>query len=235
MVFDLAMSRHSAGMHVHVLPMLDDNYSYVIEDGDRVMVVDPSEASPVIQLLKRLNRTLTHILITHHHADHTGGVDALCARYAAKIIDAHAGANPLPGIEAIETPGHCFPHTAYYLRAPGWLFSGDCLFGAGCGRLFGDSAVVMWASLGKLAALPDNTVVYFGHEYTLDNLAFAAAVEPENRAITERRARVSAALASGGFSTPSTIAEEKLTNPFLRAGDAETFAALRRKKNSFVA
>jgi hydroxyacylglutathione hydrolase len=222
-------------MKVHILPMLEDNYAYVVEYDDHTLVVDPSESAPVISYLEKLGRTLSNILITHHHGDHTGGVAALRARYAAAVIDPSSGPRPLDGVEAIDTPGHCFPHVAYYFPTQGWLFSGDCLFGAGCGRLAGDSAAIMWESLQKLAALPDETEVYFGHEYTRDNLAFAAAVEPENTAIVERRARVAKALKEGRFSVPSTIAEEKMTNPFLRAGDVEKFALLRRKKNAFVA
>lgn len=215
--------------------MLQDNYAYLIEDGQRVMIIDPSETNPVLDWLLKNGRTLSHILITHNHADHTGGVEALRKKFGAEVIGPESGPHPLNGVEAIDTPGHCFPHVAYYFPAQGWVFSGDCLFGAGCGRLSGDSAAAMWASLQKLAALPDETRVFFGHEYTLDNLAFAAFVEPGNPAIQARRQRVTAALDAGGFSTPSTMAEEKATNPFLRAGDVSVFAKRRNIKNSFVA
>ncbi len=222
-------------MTVHILPVLEDNYAYVVEYGDYVLAVDPSVAGPVIERLDQVGGKLSHIMITHYHGDHTGGVAELRARYGAAVIDPSSGPHPLAGVEAIETPGHCFPHAAFYFKEAGWLFSGDCLFGAGCGRLAGDAAEVMWRSLQKLAALPDATKVYFGHEYTLDNLAFAAAVEPANAAIAGRRARVAAALAAGGFSPPSTMAEEHATNPFLRAGDAAAFAKRRVMKNNFVA
>jgi hydroxyacylglutathione hydrolase len=222
-------------MKVHILRVLQDNYAYLVEYGDHTLVVDPSESAPIIACVEKLGCNITHILITHHHGDHTGGVAALRARYGAAVMDPSSGPRPLDGVEAIDTPGHCFPHVAYYVPKQKWLFSGDCLFGAGCGRLAGDSAAIMWASLQKLKALPDETEVYFGHEYTRDNLAFAASVEPENTAIVERRARVAKALNEGRFSVPSTITEEKMTNPFLRAGDVEKFALLRRKKNAFVA
>lgn len=223
----------SAMLRVHVIPVLEDNYAYLMCGHTEAVLVDPGEALPVERALDAAGLSLSHILITHRHHDHTGGLDALVRRYQPVVVAPEDASSPLPGVDMISTPGHAFPHIAYYVREPGWLFSGDSLFGAGCGRLAGDSAGVMWASLQKLAALPDETLVFFGHEYTLDNLAFAAAVEPDNPAIAARRARVAAALAAGGYSTPSTIAEEKATNPFLRAADLETFARLRTMKNTF--
>lgn len=233
-------------MNVHALPALSDNYIFIIESPQAVVVIDPAEAGPVMDWMREHRRVPSQVLITHYHADHTGGVEALRRTYGMPV----AGPSPAPfpveeirgnsfdladglNAEVIDTPGHAFPHVAYYFRAQGWLFSGDCLFGAGCGRLRGDAADVMWASLQKLAALPDETLVYFGHEYTLDNLAFAATVEPENPAIIDRRTRVEKALNAGGCSVPSTLAEEKATNPFLRAVNAETFAARRKKKDVF--
>lgn len=221
-------------MRVRVLPVLADNYSFLICDTSNAMLVDPCEAAPVIAALDENGLALSHIFITHHHHDHVGGMAALCKKFRPVVMTPEACVCPVPGVDMISTPGHSFPHVAYYFREQGWLFSGDCLFGAGCGRLAGDSAAVMWASLQKLAALPDETQVFFGHEYTLDNLAFAASVEPGNAEIRARRERVAAALAAGGFSAPSTLAEEKATNPFLRAGDLAEFATRRNMKDCFV-
>jgi hydroxyacylglutathione hydrolase len=233
-------------MKVHVLPALSDNYIFIVESPRALVVIDPAEAEPVMRWLREHEREPTHVLITHYHADHTGGVEALRRAYGVPVFG--PAPSPLPvdhlqegsveladGLvaEVIDTPGHAFPHVAYYFREQGWLFSGDCLFGAGCGRLRGDAAEIMWASLQILAALPDETRIYFGHEYTLDNLAFAATVEPDNPEIAERRARAEAALQGGGWSVPSTLAEEKQTNPFLRAGDVSIFANRRRSKDVF--
>ncbi|MGA1193678.1 MAG: hydroxyacylglutathione hydrolase [Kiritimatiellia bacterium] len=233
-------------MNVRVLKALSDNYIFIIEAPSAVVVIDPAETEPVMRWLRDHQREPTHVLITHYHADHTGGVEALRRAYGMPVYGPAPSPFPVEQVEegcidladeltveVIDTPGHAFPHAAYYFRERGWLFSGDCLFGAGCGRLRGDAAAVMWSSLQRLAALPDQTSIYFGHEYTLDNLAFAATVEPDNPAIPERRARVQDALRTAEFSVPSTLAEEKATNPFLRAGDMATFAARRRRKDVF--
>lgn len=248
-------------MKVHVIPCLSDNYAYLVEGGSGAVVVDPSEAGPVARAASALGLTITHILITHYHHDHTGGVGELKRRFGAEAIGpepAGMGVDRVgrPGehldlhgltVEVVDTPGHAFPHVAYHAGEEGWLFSGDCLFGAGCGRLAGNKAEVMWNSLQALAARPDETRVFFGHEYTLSNLSFAASVEPENPAIEIRRRHEEEILRRGGYSAPSTLAGEKQTNPFLRTGstairnrlgmitepDVKVFAALREAKNRF--
>lgn len=203
------------------------------------------------------------ILVTHHHADHQGGIAALVERWQPTVFapgsESITGCSqPLSGDERIEVlgesvdviavPGHTLGHLAYSL--PGALFCGDTLFGAGCGRLFEGSPAQMAASLNRLAALPDETLIYCAHEYTETNLRFARAVEPDNPAILERQARVAALRAAGQSSVPSTLAEEKASNPFLRcaepavieagvlhgaAGQApvEVFTAIRGWRNSF--
>jgi len=247
--------------NVMVIPLLRDNYGFVIREGENAVVIDPSESDPVISWLEEQGVVPSHILLTHYHHDHIGGVDSLRRRYKATVV----GPVPAPlavddiatpdkpiGIRStefrvIDTVGHAFPHVSYYDEKHKWLFSGDCLFGAGCGRLAGESASVMWKSIQSLSSLPDDTRLYFGHEYTLSNLEFALFVEPENPDIARRQREVSALLASGRFSAPSTLEEEKRTNPFLRvnsleirrslgiphASDVEVFAALRIAKNSF--
>lgn len=243
------------------IPVLEDNVAYVIIQGSSAVVVDPGDSNPIAAILVDHGLSLSHILITHYDYDHTGGVESLRSHVHTSVIGpattrvrldaiAHPGVDlNLDGltVQVIDTPGHAFPHVAYYLPVPGWLFSGDCLFGGGCGQLAGDVAPVMWASLQALNQLPASTRIFFGHEYTRSNLAFARSVEPENSFIGERIARVEACLRQGESTSPSTLAEERLTNPFLRTGsvdlryhlglshasDVEVFAALRRAKNLF--
>jgi hydroxyacylglutathione hydrolase len=247
--------------HIQIIPILEDNYAYVITRDGRALVIDPGEARPVAEYLAAHALSLSHILITHYDYDHIEGIEPLRATYRPLVIGPASPRVRLdviarPGIDlsiegfivrVIDTPGHACPHVAYYFPDQGWLFSGDCLFGGGCGRLAGDTAVTMWKSLQSLNELPADTQVFFGHEYTLANLAFARAVEPDNPDIRDRITHEEQVLATGGFSTPSTIREERLTNPFLRpqsatirntlglvgASDADVFAALRKAKNRF--
>jgi len=253
-------SRYNAAMRIVAVPCLRDNFAYlVIDDGGQCAVVDPGEAAPVETALARERAKLAAVWATHHHGDHVGGVAELTARHPG--IEVVIGA-----IDAARTPGHtrtvddgdeialgglrarCLHNPGHTLGAvtyvvEGCAFTGDTLFGAGCGRLFEGDAAMMHASLQKLAALPADTKVYFGHEYTAANLRFAAAVEPDNAAALAR------ARALTTPSTPSTIADERATNPFLRsaepaviaaaqhrgaAGDpVSVFAAIRRWKDSF--
>jgi hydroxyacylglutathione hydrolase len=197
--------------------------------------------------LKARGVELAGILLTHYDSDHTGGVTALRKATGCPVVGPEPAPWPIDSAvgggavfelsgfrcEAIDTPGHARPHRAYYLPDQGWLFSGDCLFGAGCGRVRNDDFEAMFASLMRLAALPPVTRVYFGHEYTLANLAFAASIEPENPEIPVRRARVAADRADGRPSPGNTLAVELATNPFLRAADAVAFARRRRAKDTF--
>jgi hydroxyacylglutathione hydrolase len=248
---------------VSFIPAFKDNYIWLLTLGKRAVVVDPGDAAPVLARLEADGLSLEGILITHHHADHQGGVTELAARWPVKV---HAPGNesitgcthPLVGGETIDVlgqpvkvlavPGHTLGHLAYYTE--GGLFCGDTLFGAGCGRLFEGTAEQMSASLDRIAALPDSTRVYCAHEYTEMNLRFALAVEPENTALRDRVARVASLRAAGVPSVPSTLGEEKESNPFLRcsepavvkaalqngstsSGRVPVFAAIRGWRNSF--
>jgi len=226
------------------VPCLKDNFAYLVIDGPRAAVVDPGEAPPVEAALAREGVALAAIWCTHHHADHVGGVGALADAHAGIEIVAHVhdrGRIPrvtrfvedgdevaLGAVRAqiIHNPGHTLGAISYYVRDAA-VFTGDTLFGAGCGRLFEGTAEMMYASLSRLAALPAATRVYFGHEYTAANLKFAAAAEPANAAVAAR----AAALASP--STPSTIGDELATNPFVRAKDAAEFGERRAWKDRF--
>ncbi|KXB32753.1 hydroxyacylglutathione hydrolase [Dechloromonas denitrificans] len=223
---------------ISLIPAFKDNYIWLLTQGQHAAVVDPGEAAPVIARLEAEGLTLESILITHHHADHQGGVGALAERWQPTVFapaaESITGCNhPLRGGERIEVlgqtvevmavPGHTLGHLAYY-AAPA-LFCGDTLFGAGCGRLFEGAPAQMAASLAMLAALPDETLVYCAHEYTEMNLRFALAVEPESPALQQRVAKVAALRAAGQSSVPATLGEEKATNPFLRCEEAAVVAA----------
>jgi hydroxyacylglutathione hydrolase len=216
-------------MDVTVIPALEDNYIYLLVAGHEAAVVDPAEAEPVLRELEQRRLKLTHILITHDHHDHVAGVPELQKKTGAQIItggDAFHAAGA--GFEILQTPGHTATHISFYSRDAGILFCGDTMFCAGCGRLFGLTPALMFNSLKKLAALPDDTKVYCGHEYTRDNLRFAASVEPENEDVARclRELRTP--------SVPSTIGLEKKTNPFVRSRSVEEFAERRRRKDVFA-
>jgi len=234
-----------ADFTVHQLPALKDNYIYLIEahHSPVLAAVDPAEPEPVAQACLKLGKPLTHILNTHHHWDHVGANLALKQQYACNIIGNLADADRIPGIDTrltpdsswqltatdgnhdghldvqiIDVPGHTLGHIAYLIDDA--LFCGDTLFGAGCGRLFEGSPSQMWHSLSRLAQLPDATLVYCAHEYTLSNLNFACAVDSDNAKLTTRLQRDSEARRQHQPTIPTTIGVEKTTNPFLRPADA---------------
>lgn len=210
-----------------------DNYIWlVINPGNaRTAIVDPGDAAPVLATLRELGLQPCAILATHHHSDHVGGIAELLEHFAVPVYGPAAEDIPDRGIglrdgdhirmdeldaefDILAIPGHTRGHIAYY--GHGAVFAGDTLFMAGCGRLFEGTARQMLSSLDRLCELPDSTLVYCGHEYTLANLRFACAVEPENPDLVERN-RASAALRAQGLPTvPATLAVEKQTNPFLR-------------------
>jgi hydroxyacylglutathione hydrolase len=208
-----------------------DNYVWTLRRGRNAAVVDPGEAPPVLEYLAREKLELVAILATHHHADHVGGIAELRKKYDAPVYGPRNEPIPtltnpvsegdevsIPGLgvsfSVLDIPGHTRAHIAYY--GAGALFCGDTLFACGCGRLFEGTAAQMYASLQKLFALPDDTRVYCGHEYTLANIGFAKAVEPDNAALRLRESRDRKLREAGRPTLPSTLGEEKATNPFLR-------------------
>lgn len=222
-----------AMIEVEAIPTLRDNYVWALHDGNHAVLVDPGESAPIVTWLSSRGLHLAAILVTHHHADHVGGIAGLLARHDAPVFGPTRGTAPsrsvadgdileLPGLDAsvtvISTPGHTLDHVCYV--GEGRLFCGDTLFSCGCGRLFEGSPAQMHTSLERLAALPGDTRVYCAHEYTLANIAFALEVEPDNAALRERR-REALALRKAGLPTlPVSLARERDCNPFLRCGEA---------------
>lgn len=229
------------------LPAFADNYLWLLHDGERAAVVDPGDAAVVEKLLDELGLELAAILVTHHHADHIGGVERLRPRLNGPVHGPSDERIPGPGgpvtthaegdvievlglaFEVIEVPGHTAGHIAYWQPGESLLFCGDTLFSAGCGRLFEGTPAMMSASLARLLALPGHTRVCCTHEYTLSNLAFAAAVEPDNGARIEHEAHCRALRAAGVPTLPSNLLLESRINPFLRCTEAAVVAAARRR------
>ena len=224
------------------LPAFKDNYIWLIinKKKHRAVAVDPGDPAPVFQYVKAQGLTLEALLITHHHWDHTGGIQAITKKWPMPVYG--PAKEPIPGVthplkegdritlwaphitfDILDIPGHTAGHIAYY--GPLGLFTGDTLFAAGCGRLFEGTPEQMASSLDKLAALPPSTLIYCGHEYTEANLAFAQLVEPQNHAIKERFKAVQALRERQQPTLPSTIALEKATNPFIRKGKPAVRAA----------
>jgi hydroxyacylglutathione hydrolase len=238
-------------INVHIVPVLSDNYAYVItnEAGD-VGVIDPGEARPVKRFCDERGLTPNYIFLTHHHGDHTAGVTDLKETYGCQVIGPAAEAMQIPDmdigvheghplqfgeveIDFIETPGHTAGQINFFFPRSKTLFSGDTLFVMGCGRVFEGTMEEMFHSLQKLKNLPDETKIYCGHEYTLANAAFARHADPDNTSLKDREKQIKDLRNKGLPTVPSTISQEKDTNPFLRAKNAEAFAKLRKEKDQF--
>ena len=229
---------------ITAIPALKDNYIWTIHNDQRAVVIDPGEAAPVLAFLNAHGLQLDSILCTHRHADHIGGITKLREVYNVPVYGRRHPDNPhitneLRGgdllklgifdivFDIIEIPGHLNDHIAYI--APGMVFCGDVLFGAGCGRNFEGTPAQLHHSLERLAQLPDSTRVYCAHEYTAANLRFALACEPDNRAMQQRSAATQLLRAANQITLPSTIALEKATNPFLRCTQPEIIATLQQR------
>lgn len=253
-------------LNIHLVPCLSDNYAYLVHEPSTnlVAVVDPSEAAPVNAALEKHKLKLTHILNTHHHFDHTGGNLDLKEQHKARIVGPKADRERIPGIDEdvaegdtwalgaakskiFDIPAHTKGHIAFWFEGDKAVFTGDTMFAMGCGRLFEGTPAQMWSSLSKLAALPPDTRVFCGHEYTLSNGRFAVTLEPGNAALKKRMTEVESLRAAGRPTIPSTIGLERETNPFLRPSSAElrkslgmenadvveVFAETRRRKDVF--
>jgi hydroxyacylglutathione hydrolase len=220
----------------HLFPCLKDNYGVLLHDAQTgsTAAIDAPEAAPVEAALESTGWRLTDILVTHHHADHTGGIAELKRRHRCRVVAPEGEAKRIPRVDAtvrendtirvgglagrlLDTPGHTAGHISYFFPADKLAFVGDTLFSIGCGRVIEGTPEMMWQSLLKLRDLPDDTRIYCGHEYTQANIRFAKTVEPDNVALAARAKEVEKLLSARKPTIPSTMGEEKAANPFLRA------------------
>lgn len=248
------------------VPCLSDNYAYLIHDetSGETALVDAPEAGPIRAALEKTGWKLTHILLTHHHHDHVGAVEELRGATGALVVGAKADAHRLPPLDlavsegdtlqigdetghVLDVSGHTVGHIAFHFPQSALAFTADSLMALGCGRLFEGSPEQMWASLKKLMALPSDTLICSGHEYTASNAKFALTIDPENPALKSRADTVAQARTDGRPTVPSRLSDELATNPFLRASDpgirahlgleaaddAEVFAQIRARKDAF--
>ncbi len=255
-----------ADLQIVLLNARSDNFAVLIHDeqSGKTASIDAPEAGPIAAELKKRNWKLTDIFVTHKHFDHIDGIPALKSAFDVKVTGpeksaAETGlydATVADGdrfdfagheVQVLETPGHTLDHVSYYIAGQNLLFSADTLFALGCGRVFEGTAAMMWDSLKKLRALPDETIVYCGHEYTLANARFAVTADPENIRLSERLQEVETLRAEGKPTVPTRLDLEKQTNPFLRADDPavaaamnmsgrpadEVFAEVRSRKDNF--
>lgn len=255
-----------AKLEIELFRARSDNFGVLLHDpaSGRTASIDAPEEQPILDALGRRGWTLTDIFTTHHHQDHVEANLALKQRFGVAITGPVNEADKIPGIdrkvgegdrfdfaghpvEVIETPGHTAGHICFYLPGDKLLFAADTLFALGCGRLFERPAKDMWTSLSKLLKLPDDTQVYFGHEYTLSNAKFAVSVDPDSAALSDRVREIEATLAAGKHTAPTSMGVERRTNPFLRPGDSgirrhlgmekaedwEVFAEIRARKDKF--
>ncbi|UZD91241.1 hydroxyacylglutathione hydrolase [Cognatishimia activa] len=248
------------------IPCLEHNYAFLLHDGesDTTVVIDVPEAALVSDALKSQGWTLTHVMLTHHHGDHTGGVAELLSEYPATVIGGAADEHRLPlldqavsdgdvitlgaeSVEVLDVSGHTRGHIAYYFPKTGAVATADSLMALGCGRVYGDGPEQMYASLQKLAALPPETLVLSGHEFTEKNAAFALTIDSTNDTLIARAAEVKELRSKGQPTIPTTLSDELATNPFLRCDNAqirqtlgmedatsvEVFAEIRERKDKF--
>ncbi len=253
-------------LEIEVFSCRSDNFGVLLHDSETgvTISIDAPEEAPIIDALNRRGWTLTHIFTTHHHMDHVEANLSLKEKFGCEIHGPYDEAVAIPGldksaadgdefelagrrVQIIATPGHTAGHICYYLPDDALLFAADTLFAMGCGRLFERPAADMWHSFQKLMALPDETKVYFGHEYTLSNARFALTVDPDNAALQQRAREVEDLRSRGELTIPTTIGLEKQTNPYMRvadasirahlnlesATDAEVFAEIRTRKDNF--
>jgi len=253
-------------LEFETVPCLSDNYAYLVHDPDTgaTAVVDVPEAKPILDALERRGWTLTDVLLTHHHWDHVDGLTALLENAPALVTGAAADAHRLPPLDiavregdvvkigneagtVIDVSGHTVGHIAFHFPASKLAFTADSLMALGCGRVFEGTMPQMWESLSKLAALPEDTVICSGHEYTMANAKFALSIDPDNPRLISRSKAVEQARSKGEPTVPSVLREELETNPFLRAGDpglqaaigmeaagpADVFAEIRARKDRF--
>lgn len=258
-----------AALEIVTIPCLQDNYAFLIVEGRGATLVDVPEAAPILAEVQKRDLWIHSVWLTHHHADHVQGLDALLAAHpdggSVDVYGSKVDAKRLPPldyamldgdrfeatggheVQVMDVSGHTLGHIAYYMPAAGAVFTGDSLMAMGCGRLFEGTPAQMHESLTKLSALPPETLVCSGHEYTAANARFAATIEPENQALKARIEAITLARNTGQATVPSFLSDEQATNPFLRAhlqevkdglgmsqaSDVDVFAEVRARKDRF--
>ena len=251
-------------LEIVTIPCLSDNYAYLVNGPDGVALIDAPEAGPIIAALEERGWSLGVIMITHHHHDHVGGVAELKEKYGCMVMGPEAEKDKLPPLDfalpdgfsggngdglcqVIAVPGHTLGHIAYYYPKANAIFTADSLMALGCGRLFEGTPEMMHESLSKLAALPPETMIYSGHEYTASNAKFALTIEPDNADLISRSEAIAEDRRNNRPTVPASLSLELATNPFLRASemsvrrqlgmidatDTEVFAEIRARKDSF--
>ena len=239
-------------MKIHIIPCLQDNYSYIIHDqsNNYACVIDPSEAEPIINFVKKNNLKLKYILNTHHHYDHVGGNESLKKEFGSKIIGFKGDKHRIPLIDIeledqeiwtsnnfeakiFHIPGHTSGHICFHFYKNNFLFTGDTLFSLGCGRIFEGTYNEMFNSLKVIKNLPEDTLIYCGHEYTKKNAEFCLKYDPNNNELIEKIAQIKKSISKGNPTIPSTLREEITCNIFLKAKDVEMFSKLRDLKDNF--
>jgi hydroxyacylglutathione hydrolase len=239
-------------MIIETIPCLQDNYSYLIvdEQNNNACVIDPSEAKPVIDLVERKNLNLRYVLNTHHHHDHIGGNEEIKKKYNSKIVGYKGDAKRIPGINVlvennqiwksdnfeakiIHIPGHTTGHISFYFFNEKIIFTGDTLFSLGCGRIFEGTYQEMFESLNKIKSLPEDTKIYCGHEYTLQNSKFCIKHDPENLNLQNKISKITEKHQKALPTIPSTLKDEIECNIFLRAKNVESFSKMRDLKDNF--
>tara|TARA_B110000305_G_scaffold230236_1_gene282162 strand:+ start:3951 stop:4712 length:762 start_codon:yes stop_codon:yes gene_type:complete len=250
-------------LEINIIPCLNDNYAYIISFENQALVIDPSESLPIIKFIEKNNLNLKYILNTHHHFDHVGGNLDLKKKYNASVIGSKKDKNRIPGIDlllseneefifngyifkVIEVPGHTLGHIAFYLESKKAVFTGDTIFSLGCGKLFEGTSKQMWDSICKIRALPRDTQIYCGHEYTLNNALFTQSIKNDNK-IEKKIKEVEGLRKNNLPSIPTTVSEEIKLNLFFQADknkikslfsnnkitSEETFALIRSAKDSY--
>ena len=235
---------------VEIVNCLKDNFSYIIHNNDEAIVIDPSESRPIDQLLEKLKLKLKYILNTHHHFDHVDGNLSLKEKYNCKIVGFEDDSKKIPGIDiclkneeifseknfkfkVYHTPGHTLGHICYHFFEEKKLFTGDTLFSLSCGRLFEGTYEDMYKSLSLIKTFDKDTLIYFGHEYTLSNSKFCINYDPHNKNLKKKILEISKNIKAGIPTTPSVLKDELECNIFLKAENIETFAKLRDLKDNF--